>query len=351
MRRQTRPHERKARRRSTGSGPPFAAVTGPALAAVIGPALAAVNPPELGLSTGELLAGLGLALVSAALINLGFLFQHRGLAEGASDQDGLVATLRGAIRSPSWLSGQALGWIGFGAQIVAVAIAPLSLVQAFAAGGLALSVPIAARIFGHRISRGQTAAVLIIAASLAVLPIGFSTARDHLHPALLALTASLAVLIGLAISAVRLAPLRAIAAGIFYGVADAAIKAVSVGLHQHGASALVSVWTVVAAVATFGGFLAFQTALRDGGPVGAISLMNAFAALVALACGLLAFGESLGTNLVAVVAHLGAIALVLGCVPVLAGAQAELARVGERGGTPEAGYPGSPLRAGYQAPG
>lgn len=303
------------------------------------------------LSTGELLAGLGLALVSAALINLGFLFQHRGLAEGGSEDDGLVAALGGAIRSPSWLGGQALGWIGFGAQIVAVAIAPLSLVQAFAAGGLALSVPIAAWMFGHRITRGQTVAVLIIAASLAVLPVGFSTARDHLHPALLALTASLAVLIGLAISAVRSAPARAIAAGVFYGVADAAIKAVSVGLHHHGASALLSVWTVVAALATFGGFLAFQTALREGGPVGAISLMNAFAALVALACGLLAFGESLGTNPVAVAAHLGAIALVLACVPVLAGAQAELARAGDGGGMPESEYPTSGLRARYGSSG
>ncbi len=74
-----------------------------------------------------------------------------------------------------------LGWIGFAIQILAVAIAPLSLVQAFAAGGLALSVPLAAGVFGHRITRGQMTAVLLIATALAMLPIGFSTARDHLH--------------------------------------------------------------------------------------------------------------------------------------------------------------------------
>ena len=82
-----------------------------------------------------------------------------------------------------WLCGQALGWVGFGAQIVAVAIAPLSLVQAFAAGGLALSVPLAAGLFRQRITRQQIFAVLVIAAGLAVLPIGFSTAGTTWIPA------------------------------------------------------------------------------------------------------------------------------------------------------------------------
>ena len=43
--------------------------------------------------------------------------------------------------------------------------------------GLALSVPLAAGFFSHRITRSQVLAVLLIAASLAALPIGFSTGR------------------------------------------------------------------------------------------------------------------------------------------------------------------------------
>ncbi len=126
--------------------------------------------------------------------------------------------------------------------------------------------------------------------------------------------------------------LRAIAAGVFYGVADAAIKAVSLGLHRHGVGAVLSGWTVVAAVATFAGFLAFQSALREDGAISAISLMTALAALIALICGVIAFGESLGAHAGAVVAHLGAIAVVLGCVPVLAAAQAQLAAAAEHSG-------------------
>ena len=233
-----------------------------------------------------------------------------------------------ALRNRSWLAGQALGWVGFAAQIVAVAIAPLSLVQAFAAGGLALSVPIAAGIFGQPITRSQLLAVLLIAAGLAALAVGFSTARDQLAGAWLIAGIAIALALALAISRTRAAWARAVAAGIFYGVADAAIKAVSVGWRVHGSSALLSGWTALAMLATFGGFLAFQAALAGEGAIAPISLMNAFAALVALGCGLFAFGESLGGGAGVVLTHVLAIAVVLGCVPVLAAAQAAIVEAG-----------------------
>jgi enterochelin esterase-like enzyme len=282
---------------------------------------------EAGVTTGRLLTGLLLAVVSAALINLGFLLQHRGLRgqppAGARDR------LRAALRNRTWLSGQAVGWLGFGAQIVAVAIAPLSLVQAFAAGGLAVSVPLAAGLFGHSITRAQRAAVLAMALGLAILPLGFSGARDHLHVDALVPVTSVAVVLALVLSRLRAAWVKAVAAGVLYGVADAAIKGVSVGWRIHGPGALVSGWTVLAAAATFAGFLAFQAALQSEGAVSSISLMTATSAITGMACGLLAFGESLGTDSLTVTAHLLAIAVVLGCVPVLAAAQAALAEPGE----------------------
>lgn len=355
------------------SVPPGASPPGSGAPSPLGPApfSAAALPSRGGLGLSGLLGGLVLALGSAALINLGFLLQHRGLgerrafrpaesgpagsgpAQGGGEAIGLAATLRGAMRNPTWLTGQLLGWIGFGAQMVAVAIAPLSLVQAFAAGGLALSVPLAAGFFSHHITRSQLVAVMMIATSLAVLPTGFSTARDHLEGGSLGVSVLVAGLAGIAISAVRAGPLRAIAAGVFYGLADAAIKAISVGWGAHGGSALLSVWTPVAALTTLGGFLAFQTALQSDSAISSISLMNAFATLVALACGLLAFGESLGANTIAVVAHLAAIGVVLGCVPVLAAAQTEMAKTTEHADGRSNQVPPSPpsLQPRYGSPG
>jgi enterochelin esterase-like enzyme/drug/metabolite transporter (DMT)-like permease len=296
------------------------------------------RPDSVGL--GVALGGLLLSLVSAAVINLGFLFQHRGL--GRRPEAGLLATLRGAFRSPVWLGGQVLGWFGFGGQILAVAIAPLALVQAFAAGGLALSVPLAARFFGHRITRRQRGSVLLMAAGLAALPIGYGAAHDGLEPHTLGLVLGVIAVLAAGMAGLRVRGARAVAAGAFYGAADAAIKAVSVDLSAHGVSALISVWTAAAAVGTFAGFLCFQSALAQDSAIGAISLMNGFAALVAVVCGLIAFGESLGADTVAVIAHVIAIAIVLGCVPQLAAAQAEMAE-GAGAGTERS--PAPPPRA------
>src|SRR5262249_59445584 len=118
-----------------------------------------------------------LALVSAAAINIGFLLQHRALARQA---EGGSQALIAMFSNRLWLAGQAVGWMGFAGQLAAVALAPLSLVQAFAAGGLALSLPLAARMFGHRVSRDQMIAIAMMAVALTALPIAL-VSHSTLH--------------------------------------------------------------------------------------------------------------------------------------------------------------------------
>src|SRR6202020_3680687 len=101
--------------------------------------------------------------------------------------------------------------------------------------------------------------------------------RPHVHDRLndCRLIAILAVCAVAAVIVPRLAWAwaKAVAAGLFYGIADAAIKAVSVNYQAHGASALVSGWTALVVLGTFAGFLAFQAALRRDDAVSAIALM------------------------------------------------------------------------------
>ncbi|MBV9818378.1 MAG: hypothetical protein JOZ07_08535 [Solirubrobacterales bacterium] len=271
----------------------------------------------------RLIAALLLALVSAALINLGFVLQHRGRAQDLARGR---ASLAQALRNRTWLGGQAVGWLGFASQIVAVAIAPLTLVQAFAAGSLAISVPLAARLFGHRIERAQLIAVGVVALSLASLPVGFHSTHGHphLHPGALLLATLLAVAVAAGLSASRRTAAQAVAAGVMYGVADAAIKAEAFALRHHGLGALLSGWTILAATCTFAGFAAFQAALRERDAVKPLSLMNAFTAVAAMIIGVVAFGESIGGSPAATAGHVVAVALVLACVRPLAEAQAEL---------------------------
>lgn len=283
-----------------------------------------------------LIGALLLALVSAAAINIGFLLQHRALTGRAV---GGSRTLIAMFADRTWLAGQAVGWVGFAGQLAAVALAPLSLVQAFAAGGLAVSLPFAARVFGQRVSREQMVAISVMAVALASLPIALLS-HSNLHAGTLMLMSLLMLAIAAAIGVTGGPALQAIAAGSAYGVADAAIKAISTGWHAHGFASLVSVWALLAAVGTFAGFLAFQSSLRRGNAVVAISLMNVFAALGALACGVFAFGEALGTSPSATVVHLLAISLVLTSVPFLAAGQQQIAGSGRPGVDRPRGAPG-----------
>jgi hypothetical protein len=271
-----------------------------------------------------MLIGLIVALLSAATINLGFLLQHQGLRERAADASGALGTLRAVWRSRPWMAGQALGAAGYAAQIAAVAIAPLSLVQAFAAGGLALSVPLAAGLFGHRIDRSRRIAILIIAGGLALLPVGLARSAETLHGGSLLLASIAAATAAAACATSKTPALRAVAAGLLYGVADASIKAVAVTWSGAGAASLLTGWTVLALAGTLGGFLAFQSALRDGDAVSGISLSTVFATFVALLFGVIAFGESIGSGPALIVLHLAAVGAVLACVPGLASAQLEL---------------------------
>jgi enterochelin esterase-like enzyme len=298
-----------------------------------------------------LIAALLLALVSGALINIGFVLQQRGLRGTPGGGHGLLA----AARSRTWLAGQLVGWIGFAGQIVAVAMAPLTLVQAFAAGSLALSIPVAAGLFGLRVHRDQLMAIGLVAAALFLLPIGFAPHHPHLDPGVLIAAALAGGAVAAAVARVSAGPARAVAAGLCYGIADAAIKASAVGVRAHGIAGLASGWVLVAAVATFGGFLAFQSALRRADAVTAVSLMNALTAVTALGLGLLAFGESLGTSPTLGALHVAAIAVVLACVRPLT--RGQVASAGSHGAAPGRGL-GRPrvsrsavLRAGLTAAG
>jgi len=92
------------------------------------------------------LIGLALALAAAVSQSGGFLCQHL-----SADRRPPVTvrrpirTLRAMWSSGWWRVGLLLAGLGFALHLSALALAPISLVQAFVAGGLALAVPLAAR--------------------------------------------------------------------------------------------------------------------------------------------------------------------------------------------------------------
>lgn len=272
--------------------------------------------------------GLSLAVVASLALNGSYVIQHVG-AIGAPPVDARrpLATLRGLLGSPAWLLGAALGMAGWGAHVAALAHAPLSLVQAFVAGGLGLMAPVASRALGHPLSRAEWGGVAVAVAALALLCVGLGQPGVHAHVAagpMLAFTAIAGVAAALAGSSrVRRAPALGVAGGILYGTADVAIKALTGALHAHGlAGALTSPWLLVAAATTVAAFFAFQRGLQSGRAVPVIVQMTAATTVVSIAGGFAVFGDPIGRTPALVAIHLAAFALVTVAAAALAPAAA-----------------------------
>ena len=128
--------------------------------------------------------GLALAVVASVALNGSYLLQHAG-SRGAPALDlrRPLASFRGLLGSRLWLAGAVAGALGSVLHIGALGTAPLSLVQAFTAGGLALTVPVAARAFGQRLGRSERLAVSVLVAALSLLGLGAGPLVAHAIPA------------------------------------------------------------------------------------------------------------------------------------------------------------------------
>lgn len=286
-----------------------------------------------------LAVGLMCAVAASVALNGSFLLQHAG-AEAVEAVTPLhpLRTMRGLLSARAWTAGAVLGMAGWALHVVALTRAPLSLVQAFVAGGVALTVPVARWWMARPISRWEVAAVVALAGALAVLgtDVTASSAGRALPGAELAvfLGASAAVSVALALAGAATArpALLAAAGGLLYGGADVAIKVLTSVDAEHGlAGVLGSVWLPVAAGLTVLAFFAFQRSLQSGRPVTAIALMTAGTYVLSIGGGLAVLGDRLGHGAAVTALHALALAVVVVAAGTLAGAQAGLVAEAEGG--------------------
>jgi hypothetical protein len=307
-----------------------------------------------------LVLGLALAVIASVALNGSYLLQHAG-SRGAPAVDVRrpLTTARGLLSSGWWLAGAVAGMTGWAVHVAALSQAPLSLVQAFAVGGLALTVPVAARAFGQRLDRSEQLAVGALVAALALLGLGAVPAHGRAIPAgplaiAMAAAAMGAAALALAPAGPRRAHLLGAAGGVLYGAADAATKAATGAAHAGLVHGLLSPWAAAVAVASSGAFFCFQRGLQIGPALPVIALMTAATNVVAVLGGLTVFGESLGSSAAFSAIHAGALVAVGLCAWRLAPAQARLAD--EPGTTTAAAPPprraarGEPLGAPERAP-
>ena len=165
--------------------------------------------------------GLVLALLSAFALNWGWLAQH-GAAQSLPPLSlrRPLRTLRLLLSDRTWLVGFAVGLVGWGFYIGALALAPLSLVQAASAGGIGILAALAHRR-GHE---AQWPAVGIAIAGLALLAV--SLVGGSAHGSHASSGAVVAWLVASAAAALLLLRVNfGLSAGTLYAAGDVATKA------------------------------------------------------------------------------------------------------------------------------
>jgi drug/metabolite transporter (DMT)-like permease len=266
--------------------------------------------------------GILLALCCALATNLGFLLKHRG-ACAAPDVDWKHPLRSGvALFRSRWFAigmGVAVGaWV---LHVAAMALAPLSLVQAVISGGLVFLTVLAERYFGFSVGPRQWLGVGLTAVGLSLLAITLpSHAGDggYSIAAMVAFESGLLIVGTLLVISHKLgAPhhhhgvLLGVASGILFGVSDVAIKALTVQIGSDGAVGLVSPWLLTCVLASVIAFFASARGLQKGEAVPVITLTAAGANVSAIAGGILVFGDPMPSDPVGIIAQSFAFVLVI----------------------------------------
>ena len=268
-----------------------------------------------------MILGLSFALVCALGTNVSSLLKARGAAALSRP-----VQVRHPLRSAADLFRSrwfAVGWIialfAWGLHIEALALAPLSTVQAILSGGLVFLAVIAERFFGFHLGRRQWAGVTLTAAGLVVIGLT-ATSEGPQHSSLGALIAFESAILAVGVGLVRISTRRAVehrgealllatAAGVLFGVSDVAIKYLT---HAHGPLfGLLSPWTLTALISFVFSFYASARSLQIGLAIEVIAISSVAANLAAILGGILVFGEPVGSGAVGVIARLLAFCLVI----------------------------------------
>lgn len=273
--------------------------------------------------------GLLLALACALATNLSLLWKQKGaVAAPEVDIRRPLASAAGLFRSRWWTIGFCVALVAWVLHVAALALAPLSLVQAVVSGGLVFLAVAADRWFGFSLGRREWCGVGLTAVGLAFLGLTLDggasgSGASYSIAAMVAFEGAMVGVGGLLLLSQRLELARhwygvflGAACGILFGVSDVAIKALS-GTVPADPLSIVSPWTLTALLASVAAFYAGARAFQIGEGVSVIAVISAAANVAAILGGVIVFGDPLGSDAPAVIARSGAFALVVAAVALM----------------------------------
>ena len=232
---------------------------------------------------------------------MGFLLKHRGAC--AAPDVSLrhpVSSAVGLFRSKWFAVGMLVALVAWVFHVGALALAPLSVVQAVIAGGLVFLTVLAERYFGCSVGTRQWAGVGLTALGLVLLAITLPHNGGHSSYSTVGMIAFESALLALGTFLVLSKKLDShehhgvmlgTAAGILFGVSDVAIKAITTSLGTGGGVAVLAPWLLTCIAASVIAFYASARGLQKGEAVPVITLTSAAANVTAISGGILVFGD------------------------------------------------------------
>lgn len=262
------------------------------------------------------IVALALTLASAFALNWGYLSEH----SAASKLPPLRArrplhSLRLLLGSRGWLIGFFWETTGFALYVAALALAPLALVQAVAAGGIGVLALLVARVSGSGLDRRERHAVAISIGGLALLGVslagGSRAGSAGSWPLIAMWLAASAVAAALAVTSGRnVLPGGAAfgaAAGILFAAGDIATKAaVSGGDHLAVAPAIVAFYG--------GGTALLQMGFQQGRALTTAGIATLATNAIPIAAAMTLFSEPLPEGPLGIVRLISFAAVVAGAV-------------------------------------
>jgi hypothetical protein len=268
----------------------------------------------------QVLVGLVLAMACSAGASLGGLWKMKG-AVATRDVDvrhpweSAVALFRSKWFVIGWITA-AIAWL---LHVGALALAPLSLGQAVISGGIVLLGLFAERFFDLDVTRRQWVGLGLLGLGMVVLGVTAHGDKNHASYGVLPVLAfelgALALGAGFILGC-RSGRLRGqhglflgIAGGVFFGISDISIKAVSGG--SHGIVGVLGPWTFIGIITAVGAFFATARSLQIGNPIAVIAATTSAANVLGILGGIVLFGDQVGTDPLMIVGRFVAFALVV----------------------------------------
>ena len=251
--------------------------------------------------------GAALALASAFVTNLGFLWRHRGAVAAPDVQ--ARRPLHSAIclfRSKWWTIGYVAALVAWLLHVGALALAPLSIVQSALAAGFVFLAVLADRFFGFDVGRREWTGVLLAAAGLAFLALTAGQVKgeqsDYGLAPILAFEAAMVGVGALLIAGQRsglgagsrAGVLLGAGAGVLFTVTHVAIKALTGEVS--GPLGLVSPWTALIVACGVIAFFVSARSLQIGRAVPVIAATSIAGNATSIVAGVVVFGDPIGSD-------------------------------------------------------